>query len=84
MGTRARPFAASARNDAYGGGWDERARFVNKTLAAVKKTVDELVDLHLSLAELEYGGYEFDDIPNLLDALEGYDYLSCTVGREVR
>jgi len=68
------------RTDEYGGGWDARARFVNETIAAVSEAVDGPVGLHLSLAELEYGGYEFGDVPDILDAVEGFDYLSCTVG----
>lgn len=68
------------RTDEYGGGWDARARFVNETIAAVSEADDGPVGLHLSLAELEYGGYEFGDVPDILDAVEGFDYLSCTVG----
>jgi 2,4-dienoyl-CoA reductase (NADPH2) len=68
------------RDDAYGGDWDARGRFVTETLAAVGDAVDGPVGLHLSLAELEWGGYEYDDVPALLAAVEGYDYLSCTVG----
>ncbi|MFD1600184.1 FAD-dependent oxidoreductase [Halobellus rarus] len=70
----------NTRVDEYGGNWSERARFVNEALAAASDRIDGPVGLHLSLAELEYGGYEFDDIPAILDALEGFDYLSCTVG----
>ncbi|WP_144926844.1 oxidoreductase [Halorubrum salsamenti] len=70
----------NTRDDEYGGGWNDRARFVNEALSRVTDSVDGPVGLHLSLAELEYGGYEFDDIPDLLDSVEGFDYLSCTVG----
>ncbi len=70
----------NTRDDEYGGDWEGRARFVNEALAAVDERVSGPVGLHLSLAELEYGGYEFDDVPDVLAALEGYDYLSCTVG----
>jgi len=77
----------NVREDEYGGDRDARARFVEETLAAVSEAVEDAsagssvpVGLHLSLAELEYGGYEFDDVPAMLDALEGFDYLSCTVG----
>ncbi|MFB6183360.1 MAG: FAD-dependent oxidoreductase [Haloarculaceae archaeon] len=70
----------NVREDAYGGDWKGRARFVNETLDRVQAAVDVPVGLHLSLSELEYGGYEFDDVPDLLAALEGFDYLSCTVG----
>jgi 2,4-dienoyl-CoA reductase (NADPH2) len=70
----------NARDDEYGGDWSARARFVNEALDAVTDRIDGPVGLHLSLAELEYGGYEFDDVPEILDALEGFDYLSCTVG----
>lgn len=68
------------RDDEYGGDWHARARFVNETLASVSDPVSGPVGLHLSLAELEYGGYEFSDVPRILDAVEGFDYLSCTVG----
>ncbi|MEA5388200.1 hypothetical protein VB779_14910 [Haloarculaceae archaeon H-GB11] len=70
----------NTRDDEYGGDWESRARFVDETLAAVQSAVDVPVGLHLSLAELEYGGYEFEDVPDLLAALSGFDYLSCTVG----
>ncbi|MFC6719884.1 FAD-dependent oxidoreductase [Natrialbaceae archaeon GCM10025810] len=70
----------NARTDEYGGDWEGRARFVNEVLARVGEATAGPVGLHLSLAELEYGGYEFDDIPALLASLEGFDYLSCTVG----
>lgn len=70
----------NVRTDEYGGNWEHRARFVNEVLDAVGTAITGPVGLHLSLAELEYGGYEFDDVPALLDALEGFDYLSCTVG----
>jgi len=68
------------RDDAYGGDWEHRGRFVTETLEAVQNSVDGPVGLHLSLAELEWGGYEYDDVSNLLGAVGGYDYLSCTVG----
>ncbi|MGQ4555481.1 oxidoreductase [Halobellus sp. GM3] len=70
----------NAREDEYGGDWGGRARFVNEALERVSGSIDGPVGLHLSLAELEYGGYEFGDLPDLLDALDGFDYLSCTVG----
>lgn len=70
----------NTREDEYGGDWGDRARFVNETLAVVRDAVDVPVGLHLSLAELEYGGYGFDDVPEMLTELEGFDYLSCTVG----
>ncbi|WP_232701955.1 FAD-dependent oxidoreductase [Halobacterium wangiae] len=70
----------NTRTDEYGGDWPARARFVNETLAAVSDAIDGPVGLHLSLAELEYGGYEFDDVPRILEVVEGFDYLSCTVG----
>jgi len=68
------------RTDRYGGDWAARARFVNEALTAAAERVGGPVGLHLSLAELEYGGYGFEDVPDVLDALEGFDYLSCTVG----
>ncbi|MFC5136413.1 MULTISPECIES: FAD-dependent oxidoreductase [Haloferacaceae] len=70
----------NARDDEYGGDWVARSRFVNEAIDAVDDRIDGPVGLHLSLAELEYGGYEFDDVPQILDALSGFDYLSCTVG----
>ena len=70
----------NARDDEYGGDWPARARFVNEAIDAAAGRIDGPVGLHLSLAELEYGGYGFDDVPAILDALEGFDYLSCTVG----
>ena len=70
----------NTRDDEYGGDWRGRGRFVNEALAAVHDRTTGPVGLHLSLAELEYGGYEFEDVPTILDALEGYDYLSCTLG----
>jgi len=70
----------NVRDDAYGGAWSGRARFVNEALARASEAVSGPVGLHLSLAELEYGGYEFDDLPDLLGALSGFEYLSCTVG----
>mgnify|MGYP006273797993 FL=1 len=60
----------NARDDAYGGDWDDRARFVNEALATVSEQSSGPVGLHLSLAELEYGGYEFGDVPDILDAVE--------------
>jgi len=68
------------RGDEYGGDWAARARFVNETIGAVSAAVDGPVGLHLSLAELEYGGYEFGDVPDILAAVDDFDYLSCTVG----
>lgn len=72
----------NGRDDAYGGDWDARGRFVNEALAAAAAATDGPVGLHLSLAELEYGGYGFDDVPAILAALAGFDYLSCTVGTQ--
>lgn len=70
----------NVRADEYGGTWKQRGRFVNETLSAVKDAVDLPVGLHLSVAELEYGGYEFEDLPEMLTVLDGFDYLSLTVG----
>ncbi|MDR5655947.1 FAD-dependent oxidoreductase [Halodesulfurarchaeum sp. HSR-GB] len=70
----------NVREDEYGGSWENRARFVNEVLDTVSKAIDEPVGLHLSLAEMEYGGYEYEDIPDLLNAIDGFDYLSVTVG----
>lgn len=70
----------NTREDEYGGDWAARTAFVNETLSAVAEVTKGPVGLHLSLAELEYGGYEFDDVPDILDALGGFDYLSTTVG----
>ncbi len=72
----------NTRDDEYGGSWENRARFVNETLAAVGERIEGPLGLHLSLAELEYGGYDFDDVPQLVDALDGFEYLSCTVGTD--
>lgn len=70
----------NAREDKYGEDWAARARFVNEALGAASDRSPGPVGLHLSLAELEYGGYEFDDVPHILDEIQGYDYLSVTVG----
>jgi 2,4-dienoyl-CoA reductase (NADPH2) len=70
----------NSRTDEYGGDWPARARFVSETIATVSDVVDCPVGLHLSLAELEYGGYEFDDVQRILEVVEGFDYLSCTIG----
>lgn len=70
----------NVREDEYGGDWEDRARFVNETIAAVSESVGVPVGLHLSLAELEHGGYDFDDVPEMLYVLSGFDYLSCTLG----
>lgn len=70
----------NTREDEYGGDWAARGRFVNETLDTVSATVDGPVGVHLSLAELEYRGYEFGDLPEILDVVSGFDYLSCTVG----
>lgn len=70
----------NTRDDEYGGDWADRAKFVNETIDAVSEEVEGPVGLHLSLAELEYGGYGFDDIPDILSVLDGFDYLSTTVG----
>jgi 2,4-dienoyl-CoA reductase (NADPH2) len=72
----------NVREDEYGGDWGARARFVNEAIGAVDAAIDGPVGVHLSLAELEYGGYEFDDLPAILEAIEGFDYLSCTVGTQ--
>jgi len=68
------------REDSYGDDWGNRARFVNEAIAAVDEATTGPVGLHLSLAELEYGGYEFDDVPDILDAIKGFEYLSTTLG----
>lgn len=70
----------NSREDGYGGDLAARARFVNETIDAVTDAVDCPVGLHLSLAELEYEGYDFEDAPDIVDHLDGYSYLSCTVG----
>lgn len=70
----------NSRKDTYGGDWNARARFVSEALEAVSGPTAGPVGLHLSLAELEFGGYEFDDIEQLLSPIENFDYLSCTVG----
>jgi 2,4-dienoyl-CoA reductase (NADPH2) len=68
------------RDDEYGGDLEGRARFVNETVDAVSDAVDGPVGVHLSLAELVYGGYGFEDAPDIVEAISGFDYLSCTVG----
>jgi hypothetical protein len=70
----------NTRTDQYGGDIESRARFVNETVSAVADSVGVPVGLHLSLAELEHGGYEFDDAQNIVDALDLPQYLSCTLG----
>ncbi|MFT4922040.1 MAG: 2,4-dienoyl-CoA reductase-like NADH-dependent reductase (Old Yellow Enzyme family) [Haloarculaceae archaeon] len=70
----------NTRDDEYGGDWADRARFLNETLDRVGNAVDVPVGVHLSLSELVYGGYQFEDAPDLVGAIEGYDYLSCTLG----
>jgi len=70
----------NTRDDDYGGDWSGRARFTNETLDAVSRSVDVPVGLHLSLSELVYGGYQFEDAPDLVAAIDGFDYLSCTLG----
>ncbi|ADB62707.1 NADH:flavin oxidoreductase/NADH oxidase (plasmid) [Haloterrigena turkmenica DSM 5511] len=70
----------NVRADEYGGDWESRVRFVNEAIARVSDATSGPVGLHLSLAELEYGGYEFEDVPEFLPLLERLDYLSCTVG----
>lgn len=70
----------NSRDDEYGGDLDGRARFVNETVDVVRDVVEGPVGLHLSLAELVYGGYDFEDTPDIVDAISGFDYLSCTVG----
>lgn len=72
----------NTRDDEYGGDWDARARFVNEALEETADHVSGPVGLHLSLAELEYGGYEYGDVPHILAAVSGFDYLSCTVGSQ--
>jgi len=72
----------NARTDEYGGDLASRARFVDETVDAVAEATDGPVGLHLSLAELEYGGYEFDDAPDIVAELDGFDYLSVTVGTD--
>lgn len=68
------------REDEYGGDSDSRARFVTETLNAVSEVVDGPVGLHLSLSELVYGGYGFDDASEVVNTISGFDYLSCTAG----
>lgn len=68
------------RDDEYGGDWAGRARFVNEAIAAASGAVDVPVGLHLSLSELVYGGYQFEDAPDAIGAIDGFDYLSCTLG----
>jgi 2,4-dienoyl-CoA reductase (NADPH2) len=70
----------NVRDDEYGGDLAGRSRFINETLDAVTDVVPGPVGLHLSLSELVYGGYGFEDAPELVGALDGFDYLSCTVG----
>jgi 2,4-dienoyl-CoA reductase-like NADH-dependent reductase (Old Yellow Enzyme family)/thioredoxin reductase len=72
----------NTRTDEYGGDLASRARFVGETTDAVAGAIDGPVGLHLSLAELEYGGYEFDDAPEIVAELDGFDYLSVTVGTD--
>lgn len=70
----------NTRDDEYGGDWANRAVFVNETIDAVSEATEGPVGLHLSLAELEYGGYGFEDLPDILAVLNGFDYLSTTIG----
>lgn len=70
----------NSRDDEYGGDLDGRARFVNETIDAVHDAIDGPVGLHLSLAELVYGGYTVEDAPDIVEAISGFDYLSCTAG----
>lgn len=70
----------NTREDSYGGDLTGRVRLLNETIAAVSDAVTIPVGVHLSLSELVYGGYTFDDAPAIIDELSGYDYLSCTVG----
>ena len=73
------------RNDAYGGSFDRRLRFLRETIAGIRKTRDpaQLLGLRISIDEMAHDGLEtalVSEICQALDSDGGLDYLSITAG----
>ncbi len=76
------------RTDAYGGSLENRLRFAEEVLAAVRRAVGEdfVVGLRLSAEEHEPGGLTLEEARRLARALTEtgrLDYLNVTAGRDL-
>jgi len=73
------------RNDAYGGSFDKRLRFLRETIAGIRKTCDaaQLLGLRISIDEMAHDGLETGLVSEICQSLAadgGLDYLSITAG----
>lgn len=74
--------AVNRRDDAYGGDFESRLRFVSEVIAAIRRCVDDTtLGIRLSANDYEPGGIDEDDIAEICAALEpGLDYVSLVAG----
>jgi len=73
------------RDDAYGGSFERRLRFLRETIAGIREACDsaQLLGLRISIDEMAHDGLEsglVSEICQALDADGGLDYLSITAG----
>ncbi len=76
---------ANQRDDAYGGSFDNRSRFLLETLQAVRKVWPEHLPLTARFGVLEYDGRDEDTLAESIELTrqfkrEGLDLLSVSVG----
>lgn len=73
------------RNDAYGGSFENRLRFLSDLLAIVRKSLGDgpVLGIRISVEEVEPGGLENDEVIAVcqaLKALGAIDYVNTTYG----
>ena len=76
---------ANQRDDAYGGSFDNRSRFLLETLQAVRKVWPEHLPLTARFGVIEYDGRDEDTLAESIELTrqfkrEGLDLLSVSVG----
>ena len=76
---------SNQRNDAYGGSFDNRSRFLVETLAAVRKVWPEHLPLTARFGVIEYDGRDEETLAESIELTkkfkrEGLDMLSVSVG----
>jgi 2,4-dienoyl-CoA reductase-like NADH-dependent reductase (Old Yellow Enzyme family) len=73
------------RTDAYGGGFENRLRFLNEVHDTIRAKVgnDALVGLRISADDQAYDGFGEDEVSEVLGALDAadrFDYFNVTLG----
>lgn len=76
---------ANQRNDAYGGSFENRSRFLRETLAAVREVWPEKYPLTLRFGVTEFNGRDEEDLEEAVTLSrqfkdDGLDFMSVSIG----